>query len=180
MTTGLLLELTRRHQELHRHYHSLGHIAAMLDAGRTFPLDDAQTMAVWFHDAIYDPRSATNEEDSAALAGERLRAAGWAARDVDLVQRIVLDTKRHVPSCPEAEPVLDLDLMSLAVPWPEFARNTEAIRREYAHVADADFAAGRKAFFAAMLQRDRLYFTPFGKALEVAARANLARALGGG
>ena len=179
MTTGLLLELTRRHVEPHRHYHTLGHIAAMLDAGRRFPLDDVQAMAVWFHDAVYDPRSKTNEEDSAALAGERLRAAGWSAPDVALVQRIVLDTKRHVPSCPEAAPVLDLDLMALAAPWPEFARNTEAIRREYAHVADADFAAGRKAFFAAMLQRERLYFTPFGQALEAAARANLRRALDG-
>jgi len=180
MTTALLLELTRRHTEPHRHYHGLGHIAAMLDRGTVFPLDDVQAMAVWFHDAIYDPSSKTNEEDSAALAGERLRAAGWAPGAVDLVQRIVLDTKRHVPSCPQAEPVLDLDLMSLAAPWPEFAHNTTAIRREYAHVADADFAAGRRAFFTTMLQRERLYFTPFGAALEAAARANLQRALGGG
>lgn len=176
MTTDLLLELTRRHQEPHRHYHSLEHIAAMLHAGRTFPLDDEQTMAVWFHDAIYDPRSATNEEDSAALAGDRLRAAGWSKERIERVQRIVLDTKRHQPSTAASAAVLDLDLMSLALPWPEFARNTEAIRREYSHVPDAAFAAGRQAFFATMLQRERLFFTPFGAALEAAARANLQRA----
>lgn len=176
MPHSLLLELTRRYQEPQRHYHSLEHIAAMLHAGRTFPLDDVQTMAIWFHDAIYDPTSKTNEEDSAALAGERLLDAEWEQDDIKLVQRIVLDTKRHEPSCPESAPVLDLDLMSLALPWPEFSRNTEAIRREYAHVADADFAAGRRAFFATMLQRQRLFYTPFGDALEPIARENLRRA----
>jgi predicted metal-dependent HD superfamily phosphohydrolase len=176
MTTSLLLELTRRHQEPHRHYHSLEHIAGMLHAGRAFPLDDLQTMAVWFHDAIYDPHSRTNEEDSAELAGERLLAAGWERGRVEVVQRIVLDTKRHEPSLPESAPVLDLDLMSLALPWPEFTRNTENIRREYSHVPDAEFAAGRRAFFATMLLRERLFYTPFGQALEATARANLRRA----
>ncbi len=179
MSTDLLLELTRRHQEPHRHYHTMEHIGGMLHAGRAFPLDPVQTMAVWFHDAIYDSRSKTNEDDSAALAGERLRAAGWNERDVDRAQRIVLDTKRHVPSVDGAAAVLDLDLMSLALPWPEFARNTERIRAEYAHVPDDDFAAGRAAFFATMLQRERLFFTPFGQALEARARANLTRASGG-
>ena len=173
MTAELLLELTRRHLEPHRHYHSVEHVAAMLHAGRVFPLDDAQIMAVWFHDAVYDPRSTTNEEDSAALARTLLLTAGWGEDRVELVQRIVLDTKRHAPSLPAAAPVLDLDLMSLAAPWPEFVRNTENIRKEYAHVADAEFAAGRTAFFTAMLERQRLFFTPFGAALEPAARANL-------
>lgn len=95
MSTALLLELTNRHLEPHRHYHALPHVAAMLAAGRAFPLDDVQTMAVWFHDAIYDPRSSTNEEDSAVLAGERLRAAGWDPAAVELVQRIVRDTRCH-------------------------------------------------------------------------------------
>jgi len=178
-TADLLLELTTRYLEPHRHYHGIAHIAAMLDAGRTFPLDSVQTMAVWFHDAVYDPRSPTNEEASAELARTRLLANGWPAADCERVARIVLDTKRHVPSSPESAPVLDLDLMSLALPWPEFAANTVAIRREYAHVADADFAAGRAAFFATMLQRERLYFTPWGQRLEAAARENLRRAAQG-
>jgi predicted metal-dependent HD superfamily phosphohydrolase len=177
MRTDLLLELTRLYLRPDRHYHSLEHIAAMLHAGREFPLDDVQTMAVWFHDAVYDARSATNEQDSAALASARLTAAGWAPADVDRVHRIVLDTKAHRPTVPGADAVLDLDLMSLAVPWPEFTRNTERIRREYAHVPDADFATGRRHFFTTMLARPHLYYTPFGQRLEPIARANLQRAL---
>ncbi len=175
----LLLELTRLYTEAHRHYHSLEHIAAMLHVGREMPLDDVQTMAVWFHDAVYDPRSKTNEEDSAALAGARLHTAGWPGDRIALVQRIVLDTKQHQPTTPQSAMVLDLDLMSLALPWPEFTRNTARIRAEYAHVAEADFAAGRAAFFTTMLQRERLFYSAFGARWEAPARDNLRRAAGG-
>ncbi len=174
--TDLLLELTRRYQEPHRHYHTLEHVGAMLHAGRHAPLDPVQTMAVWFHDAVYDPRSDHNEEDSAELAGARLAAAGWAPTDVDRVRRIVLDTKAHTPTVAGADVVLDLDLMSLALPWPEFRANSDRIRAEYAHVADADFAAGRARFFAGMLRRTQLFHSALGAAWEAPARANLQRA----
>jgi predicted metal-dependent HD superfamily phosphohydrolase len=177
--TGLLLELTRLYQQPHRHYHSLEHVAAMLHAGREWQLDDVQTLAIWFHDAIYDASSRTNEEDSAALAAARLQTAGWAPADVERVRRIVLDTKRHEPTTPGADLVLDLDLMPLAVPWPEFTRNTTNIRREYAHVDDAAFATGRQQFFAAMLARPRLFHGPRAAEWERTARDNLRRAIAG-
>jgi predicted metal-dependent HD superfamily phosphohydrolase len=180
MRADLLLELTGLYLRPDRHYHTLEHIAAMLHQGRAFPLDDCQTMAVWFHDAVYDPRSKTNEEDSAALAGNRLLAAGWAPAAVERVQRIVLDTKSHRPTVAGADAVLDLDLMSLALPWPEFRRNTERIQQEYSFVPEAEFAAGRAAFFAAMLQRERLFYTPLGARWEAPARSNLQRAAAGG
>jgi predicted metal-dependent HD superfamily phosphohydrolase len=134
-------------------------------------------MAIWFHDAIYDARSQTNEADSAGLARDRLLAAGWARTDAQRVHDIVLDTRDHRPTVAGSDLVLDLDLMSLATPWPLFTRNTHRIRAEYAHVADADFAAGRAAFFAKMLQRERLFLTPWGARFELPARSNLARAL---
>ncbi|HEB53089.1 MAG TPA: hypothetical protein ENI87_07540 [bacterium] len=178
MSSSLILDLTRRYQEPQRHYHTLEHIAAMLHEGRRFPLDEEQTMAVWFHDAVYDPTSDQNEQKSARLASKWLLKLGWDVPAVERVGRMVLDTRGHVPSTPQAAPVLDLDLMSLAVPWPQFEANTRLIRAEYAHVGDADFAAGRAAFFKKLLQRTRLFFTPWGETLEPAARSNLQRALG--
>ena len=71
--TDLLMELTRRYTEPHRRYHDLRHIADMLCKGEALKLSDEQVMAVWFHDAIYDPTSKTNEADSAVLAVEKLR-----------------------------------------------------------------------------------------------------------
>ena len=94
----MLLDLTRRYQEPHRHYHTLEHIAAMLHEGRRFPLDEEQQMAVWFHDAVYEPGSPHNEQKSARLAAKWLVRSGWETDAVDRVCRIVLDTKAHVPT----------------------------------------------------------------------------------
>lgn len=177
MTTSLLLDLTRRYQEPQRHYHTLEHLAAMLHQGRQFPLDEEQIMAVWFHDAVYDPQSDQNEQKSARLASKWLAKAGWEVEAIERVGRMVLDTRGHRPSTAQSEPVLDLDLMSLAVTWPAFQTNTAAIRAEYAHVPDAEFAAGRSAFFEQLLDRDRLFFTEWGQSLEAPARDNLHRAI---
>ncbi|MFN3243997.1 MAG: hypothetical protein ACE37K_21000 [Planctomycetota bacterium] len=176
----MLMDLTRRYLEPQRHYHTLEHVAAMLHVGRQFPLDEEQIMAVWFHDAVYDPESDQNEQKSARLAQKWLAKSGWDVEAIERVGRMVLDTRGHVPSTVQSELVLDLDLMSLAVGWEAFERNTAAIRREYAHVPDEDFAAGRRGFFEGMLQRDRLFYSEWGKqTLEAPARANLQRAIGG-
>ena len=177
VTTSLLLDLTHRYQEPQRHYHTLEHVAAMLHQGRQFPLDDEQVMAIWFHDAVYDPTSDQNEQKSARLASKWLAKSGWEVDAIERVGRMVLDTRAHMPSTPQSEAVLDLDLMSLAVSWPAFERNTAAIRAEYSHVPDDDFSAGRRQFFTSMLERDRLFFTPWGMTLEEAARKNLRQAI---
>lgn len=171
--TGLLLELTRRYTEPHRHYHGLPHIAWMLDQARELVLDDDQVLAIWFHDAVYDVPAYDNEERSAALAVERLTAAGLPEARVKKIERIVLDTKTHVPSIEASKLIMDLDLASLALARPEFVRNGARIRAEYAAIDDTTFYAGRRAFMEAFLARERIYWTDWGAALEGRARENL-------
>src|SRR5262249_44984090 len=69
-------ELVRAYSAPDRHYHNLPHIEAMLDLMRAQEraLSDPRSVeaAIWFHDAVYDPRRHDNEEKSAALAAERL------------------------------------------------------------------------------------------------------------
>src|SRR4051812_36368693 len=64
--------LAQRYSEPHRHYHTLDHLLAMLDTLAALPLPAASQpavqLAVWFHDAIYDPKASDNEERSAAFA----------------------------------------------------------------------------------------------------------------
>ncbi len=115
---SLLLDLTRRYCEPQRHYHTLEHIADMLFRGRELELSDEQIYAIWYHDAIYDPRSTTNEEDSAALAIDALRSIGWDAARTEHVARMILDTKTHTPTVPGSAEVIDLDLSSIASDWP--------------------------------------------------------------
>ena len=170
---ALLLELTRRYTEPHRHYHGLMHVASMLETGRELDLDDDQVLAIWFHDAVYEIPGPDNEEASAQLAIERLTAAGLAEERVDRIATIIRDTRTHVPTCEGSKAVIDLDLASLALPRPAFERNGAKIRAEWSHVDDAAFAAGRLGFMEEFLARERLYWTDWGAPMEARARENL-------
>lgn len=173
----VLLELTRRYNEPHRHYHGIEHIAFMLHLGRDLNLTDEQTLAIWFHDAIYDVQSSRNEEDSAELAVEMLAAEGYPADKVALVKRMVLDTKAHRPTIEPSQLVIDLDLAPLSVPWEQFAANTEKIHMEFAALPVDKVDADRRKFFEAMLATERIFSSSWGATLESQARANLKRAL---
>jgi hypothetical protein len=74
-------------------YHNLEHVMSLFEfirfatkAGVVLQDPAAVDWAVWFHDVVYDPRSDTNEADSAQLAGELLTAAGLPAATVDKVR----------------------------------------------------------------------------------------------
>src|SRR4051812_20768490 len=60
-----------------RHYHTLTHIVACLDeldVVRPLCRDaDAVETALWYHDLVYDPSRADNEERSALAAADALR-----------------------------------------------------------------------------------------------------------
>ena len=175
--TELLLELSRRYCQPHRRYHDLRHIANMLVRGGELGLTDDQVMAIWFHDAVYDPLSRTNEVDSAALAADLLMRAGWEVPRIHVVERMVLDTAGHMPSIPESAEVIDLDLCTLAGTWKEYAANSALIRAEYSAVSTEEFDAGRAEWLRGMLARPRIFWTEWGAPLEEKAQANLARDL---
>jgi predicted metal-dependent HD superfamily phosphohydrolase len=177
MNESLLLDLTRRYCEPHRHYHTIEHIANMLFVGRDLDLADEQIYAIWYHDAIYDSRSETNEEDSADLASQALRSIGWEESRIALVQQMVLDTKSHEPTTPMSDIVIDLDMSSTAADWPEYERNRVNIRREHEWVSDEEFTKGTRQFLQSFLDRDRIFWTEWGAALEQRARDNMQRAL---
>jgi predicted metal-dependent HD superfamily phosphohydrolase len=94
--------LLRAYSEDHRAYHTLPHIASMLAHLDAFPglrtaRADAAACAALFHDAVYDPASRTNEEDSAALVSAAAPAVlpAWAEVPPQWVQVAVLATKHH-------------------------------------------------------------------------------------
>ena len=73
--------LLARHREPHRHYHTVAHLRDALTTAEELlahveVADPAAVrLSLFFHDAVYDARSATNEAASAALAREVLAAA---------------------------------------------------------------------------------------------------------
>ena len=88
---GALARLKARYGEPHRAYHTWTHIEALLAglAAHSSLVSDATSvgLAILYHDAVYDPLSATNEEDSAELLEEASHTS--ASPDVQrLVERL--------------------------------------------------------------------------------------------
>ncbi len=173
-------ELLARYREPHRHYHTVEHVDACLSwldwyAGLAErPAEVA--LALWFHDAVYDPRAGDNEQRSAELARQILRELGTPLDARERIASCVLATRRHEADQHDARLVLDLDLTILAADAATFADFERRIRLEYAHVPAPLFSAGRREILQCLLAREAIYhLPPFRDRLEAGARANLER-----
>jgi predicted metal-dependent HD superfamily phosphohydrolase len=158
-------EIVRLYSSPERHYHTLDHLAAVLGhidelSHRTRNLA-AVRLAAWFHDAVYDPRAADNEEQSAALAADRLRLLGVPEQTVTAVQRLILLTKSHLAEAgdEDGQVLLDADLAILGAEEPDYQRYAAQIRREYEWVPETAYRQGRAAVLRRFLERPRIYFT---------------------
>ena len=70
----------------------------------------------------------------------------------------------------------DADLGILAAEPARYAAYTAGVRREYAHVSDEDFAAGRAAVLRDLLAKPTLFHTAVARSRwEESARANVSR-----
>src|SRR5688500_14481808 len=85
--------------EPHRRYHTLHHLRECLT---TFDevRDEAQRpgeidLALWFHDAFYDPRRSDNEERSAQWARDSVLEAALPAEVADRVHALVMATRHE-------------------------------------------------------------------------------------
>jgi predicted metal-dependent HD superfamily phosphohydrolase len=173
--------LTRHYSAAGRHYHNLHHVAEALRLLEVFEAEaadyDALRFAAWFHDAVYDTRSKTNEEESAALAARALSELGVPPAKTEQVRLLILATKRHEADgdTPDAGLFLDADLSILGAEEETYAAYREAIREEYAWVPEAAYREGRLKVLKSFLRRERLYFTAsLTERLEARARRNLA------
>jgi predicted metal-dependent HD superfamily phosphohydrolase len=179
-------DLLARWSEPHRHYHTTRHLAAVLavvDDHAPAAVDPhAVRLAAWFHDAVYDPARADNEEASALLAESVLPTLQVGPSRVAAVARLVRLTATHAasPGDRDAALLMDADLAILAAPPETYRAYTAAVRREYAHVDDASFTRGRAAVLATLLALPRLFHLPvLHDRWEAAARRNVTAELAG-
>jgi predicted metal-dependent HD superfamily phosphohydrolase len=179
--TPAFADLTEHYAAPERHYHTLDHIHAVLETLRALGATEATPallLAAWFHDVIYDSRTSDNEEKSAAHARSLLHPLGVSEEVLDEAERLILLTKTHSPMAGDrpGEMLVDADLSILGAAESAYDAYAQAIRREYAWVAEADYRRGRRAVLLTFLQRPRIYSTAemFARA-EQAARRNLRR-----
>jgi predicted metal-dependent HD superfamily phosphohydrolase len=179
-------ELLSRHRQPHRRYHTATHVMWVLRhiddlAADSTPVDlNAVRAAALFHDAVYDPRSPTNEHDSAGLARRVLADCGWEPARVDRVAALIELTAGHVAPDTDlgADILLDADLAILGAEPAEYRAYVTGVRAEYAHVDDDAWRVGRAAVLRSFLDRPAIYrTTSMQAARERRARANLSAEL---
>ena len=167
-----------------RHYHNLAHIAACVEefkpVRKVCENPDAVEAAIWFHDWVYDPMRADNEQRSAEQAMEAITEAGGPPAMAYLVGRYVLETTHDntPPIDQDAQVLVDIDLSILGKPQPEYDHYERMIRREYTHVPESRYRTARAAILRRFLARPRIYHNAhFITRYEQPARENLARSI---
>ena len=170
--------LTSAYAEPQRHYHDQRHIAECLrefdDARALLQNPTLVELAIWFHDAVYDPRAADNEEQSANLAEQFLRSAGASDETCLATNRLVMATKHHAAKTPDEALLIDIDLSILGKDRERFAEYERQIREEYRWVPATVFAEKRSEILERFLARPRIYVSEhFNHCYEASARENL-------
>jgi predicted metal-dependent HD superfamily phosphohydrolase len=157
-------QLMAAYGEPQRHYHSFHHLAACLehlDRVKALLKSPAEVeLALWFHDAVYQPRSSSNEVDSAAWLRAFLEESWDLARlggdrpvvEIERMCQHVLATQHHQKTVdPDRQFLLDIDLAILGSPVAKFEQFEQDIRREYAWVPWQLYCQKRLQVLSALL-----------------------------
>lgn len=163
-----------------RHYHNLAHIEDCLALlARVENLSEREhdilTAAIWWHDVVYDATRADNEEQSAVLAEQHVRADIAAE-----VARLIRLTKTHDVQAGDrlGAILISIDLSILGAEPARYDAYAAAIRREFIHVPKQDYRAGRARMLDHFAARPVIFPDPaFAAKYDRRARANLAREL---
>ncbi|MGH3331622.1 MAG: HD domain-containing protein [Nocardioidaceae bacterium] len=187
--TEIYDRLVAAYGEPHRGYHNLQHLQevlehvdAILGAGHASDIQgvdrDVVVLAAWFHDAVYE--GSEDEERSAVLAERELATVDVPPLLVEEVARLVRLTAGHRPAPDDraGQVLCDADLAILAADEDRYAEYTEGVRREYAHVPDAEFRAGRAGVLRDLMESTPLFSSRYGQEhWEERARSNVEREL---
>jgi predicted metal-dependent HD superfamily phosphohydrolase len=135
----------------------------------------AVELANWFHDAVYDPHAADNEE----LAKDWMSKFGAAPALTDWVGDLILATKSRDSTLQADAPLLvDVDLSIIGGAAERFWKYEEQIRMEHECVPEDISATKRREILDRFLRRKRIYSTEhFLIRYEKRARTNLIASL---
>lgn len=136
-------------------------------------------LALWYHDAVYDPKAKDNEEKSRDWFLRSSQKFGLPADVSENVAQLIELTAHHknAKSLPECI-MADCDLSILGTEPEKFRAYDQNIRREYAHVPAAAYKQGRRKVLQGFLDQPQIFKTrAFFQYYEGQARKNLRSAL---
>lgn len=175
--------LVSTYLESHRKYHSLSHIVSGInehaEAKHLMENPDRVLFAWFYHDSVMAIKSKVDEERSSQLAQGVCKNAVLSDEFALNVKNLILDAKHNqTPSTNDGKFIVDIDLSIFGKSPEEFEEYGRNIRKEYSHVPEDQFRAGRSAILQKFLARKQIYFTEhFRDKYESQARANLERSI---
>lgn len=175
-------ELIAAYSEKQRAYHTVQHLYECLSLMEAvqYELNDpyAVALALWFHDAVYDPEAKDNELKSAELF-EQLMAQDLSFETLEKIKRWILATQKHALTDEiDLQFLLDIDLAILAATPERFIQYEQQIQQEYSWVDPEVYAIKRKEVLMHFYQSEPLYQTVyFQKNFELNAKDNLRQIL---
>jgi predicted metal-dependent HD superfamily phosphohydrolase len=179
----ILEELLGAYSSGDRYYHNLVHIQdclAIFDETRFLANSpEAVELAIWFHDAVYDPKRSDNEERSAAWAKSAIAQSGLSSDFSEYVSRLILATCHNaIAQDRDTQLLMDIDLSILGREPEIFWRYENNIRKEYAWVPEDIFKQKRIEVLHSFLERSHIYYLDiYRNRFEVQARQNLEQAI---
>ncbi|MCH7329362.1 metal-dependent hydrolase [Acinetobacter modestus] len=171
------------YSEQQRAYHTVQHLYECLVLLESIRADlndaDAVALALWFHDAVYDPQAKDNELKSAELF-EQYLVQDLPVDIVGKIKRWIVATQKHASTDElDLQFLLDIDLAILAASRARFAEYEQQIQKEYAWVGSEVYSIKRKEVLAHFYQAEPLYQTEyFQKNFEQRAKGNLREVVG--
>lgn len=172
-------QLLAAYGEPQRAYHTRQHLEECLqvfDEAKESGLiqrPDLIEIALWFHDAVYDPTSSENEALSAQMATDALGDTGTARE----VARLIMLTKSHQPGTGTDDAwIIDIDLAIFAQPLERVLEYERQIRQEYDWVPEQIYRQKRAEVLKGFRDHECIYQTEWARhRLEKSARENLNR-----
>jgi predicted metal-dependent HD superfamily phosphohydrolase len=179
----LFAEITSRYSEPHRFYHTGQHLAECFERWselREQAHHPAEVeVALWFHDAVYDTHSHSNESRSADLALDAALSLRVEAMSAQRIYDLVMITRHAtIPIGQDAQLIVDTDLAILGAESVRFVEYEHQVRKEYAWVPEHVFREQRANVLRGFLQRSYIFSTDlFRSRYEPRARENIRQSL---
>jgi predicted metal-dependent HD superfamily phosphohydrolase len=148
-----------------RHYHTGAHIQhclGRLDEVRHL-LDDplAVELAIWFHDVIYEIGGDENERLSARFFLNRSRGVLRNDQRARVARHILATIHPSDPTDPDTQFIVDIDLSSFSLSWPQFLRDSVNVRRESTTSSHVEYAERQEGFLEELCSGTPFYKTDY-------------------
>lgn len=148
------------------YYHNYKHVLNILHFAEkeNIILEDYQKLAIFFHDAIYNPKNKDNEIKSSLLLTTLFSSENIDKEKLKKSSNIIMDTEKHFSNrkvFEYSEIVLDLDLSSFCQDFNSFNYDSIKIKTEYNFVPHNEFIDKRKKLLESLLYMRTIFRTEY-------------------